>query len=67
MAQQVPLIRFDRLTLLKVREIITAGLRLEPTGRNPRHHTVGFDDLDQGVRRLGRCDHQVVPNPYHDA
>jgi hypothetical protein len=67
MSQQVPLIRFECLTLLKVREVVAAGLRLEPTGRNPRHFTVGFDDLDDGVRRLGGCDHQVVRNPFHDA
>jgi hypothetical protein len=44
-----------------------AGLRLEPTGRNPRHYTVGFDDLDQGIVALAGCRHQVVPNRYHDA
>jgi hypothetical protein len=67
LAQQVPLVRFERLTLLKVRDVTAAGLRLEPTGRNPRHYTVGFDDLDGGVQRLAGCPHQVVPNPYHDA
>jgi hypothetical protein len=67
MAQQVPLVRFESLTLLRVGDVIAAGLRLEPTGRNPRHYTVGFDDLDDGVRRLAGCPHQVVPNPYHDA
>jgi hypothetical protein len=67
MAQQVPLIRFERLTLLKVRKVVAAGLRLEPTGRSPRHYTVGFDDLDEGVRRLGGCGHQVMRNPFHDA
>jgi hypothetical protein len=30
-------------------------------------HGLGFDDLDDGVRRLAGCPHQVVPNPYHDA
>jgi hypothetical protein len=67
MAQEVPLIRFERLTLLKVSEVIEARLRLEPTGRNPRHYTIGFDDLDDGVRRLAGCQHRTVPNPYHDA
>jgi hypothetical protein len=67
MAQQVPLIRFEQLTLLKVSEIVTAGLRLEPTGRNPRHYTVGFDRLEEGVRRLAGCQHRTVANPYHDA
>lgn len=45
MAQQVPLIRFRDLTLITARELIGSGLRLKPTGRNPRHYTVGFDDL----------------------
>ena len=67
LAQQVPLVRFDRLTLLTVGDVLAAGMRLEPTGRNPCHYTVGFDDLDDGVRRLVGCPHQVVPNAYHDA
>ena len=66
LAQQVPLVRFDRLTLLTVGDVLAAGMRLEPTGRNPCHYTVGFDDLDDGVRRLVGCPHQVVPNAYHD-
>ena len=67
MAQQVPLVRFDRLTLIKAGQLVGAGLRLEPTGRNPRHYTVGFDDLDGGVKALTSCDRQVMTNPYHDA
>ena len=67
LAQQVPLVRFDRLSLLTVRDVLAAGMRLEPTGRNPRHYTVGFDDLGDGVRRLASCPHQVMPNSYHDA
>jgi hypothetical protein len=67
MAQQVPLVRFDHLTLIRVANVIGAGLRLEPTGRNPCHYTVGFDELDDGVQRIASCDHQIVPNPYHDA
>jgi hypothetical protein len=67
LAQQAPLVRFDRLTLLKVRDVLAAGMRLEPTGRNPRHYTVGFDDLEDGVHGLVGCPHQVVPNAYHDA
>ena len=67
MAQQVPLVRFAQLTLIKVADVREAGLRLEPTGRNPRHYTVGFDQLDEGVTGLRGCEHQVVPNPYHDA
>jgi len=67
LAQQVPLVRFASLALLKVGDVLAAGMRLEPTGRNPRHYTVGFDDLEDGVRRLASCPHQVVPNAYHDA
>ena len=52
LAQQAPLIRFDRLSLLTVRDVLAMGMRLEPTGRNPRHFTVGFDDLGSGVQRL---------------
>ena len=66
LAQQVPLVRFDRLSL-QGKGSLAAGMRLEPTGRNPRHFTVGFDDLEGGVQRLASCPHQVVPNAYHDA
>jgi hypothetical protein len=67
LAQQVPLVRFDRLSLLKVRDVLAAGMRLEPTGRNPHHYTLSFDDMQDGVRRLVVCPHQVMPNAYHDA
>jgi hypothetical protein len=67
LAQQVPLVRFARLSLLTVRDILAAGMRLEPTGRNPRHYTVSFGDLEEGVQRLVSCPHQVMPNAYHDA
>ena len=67
LAQQAPLVRFDRLSLLRVGDILAARMKLEPTGRNPHHFTVGFDDLMGGVRRLVTCPHQVMPNIYHDA
>ena len=67
LAQQVPLVRFDRLSLLTVRDVLAAGMRLEPTGRNPRHYTMSFDDLQGGVQRLVSCPHQVMPNAYYDA
>ena len=67
LAQQVPLVRFDRLSLLKVRDVLAAGMRLEPSGRNPCHFTVSFDDLKDGAQRLASCPHQVMPNAYHDA
>ena len=67
MTQQAPLVRFAKLTLIKVGGLRRAGLRLEPTGRNPRHYTLGFDDLDRGIAALAGCRHEVVRNPYHDA
>jgi hypothetical protein len=36
LAQQAPLVRFDRLSLLTVRDVLAVGMRLEPTGRNLR-------------------------------
>jgi hypothetical protein len=67
MAQQVPLVRFDRLTLITAWELASAGLRLEPTGRNPRHYTVGFDELERGVKAIVSCGRRVITNAYHDA
>jgi len=52
---------------MKVKDVLAAGIRLEPTGRNPCHYTAGFDDLEDGLQRLINCPHQVVPNDYHDA
>jgi hypothetical protein len=42
------------MSLLKVRDVLAAGMRLEPTGRDPRHYTVSFDDLENGMQRLPR-------------
>lgn len=44
LAQQAPLIRFEQLTLMTAGALRVAGLRLEPTGRNPRRFDVAFDD-----------------------
>ena len=63
LAQQAPLVRFDRLSLLTVRDVLAVGMRLEPTGRNPRHFTVGFDDLGSGVQRLVSCAHGSCRTP----
>ncbi|MGB6059552.1 MAG: hypothetical protein WBF71_14950 [Microthrixaceae bacterium] len=49
-AQQAPLVRFEVLTLVRVGVLRAAGFRLEPTGRNPRHFTVAFDDWRQASR-----------------
>lgn len=58
LAQQPPLVRFEVLTLVQVGVLRAAAFRLEPTGRNPRHFTVAFDDLEKGVARLTTCEHQ---------
>lgn len=67
LAQQVPLVRFEVLTLIRVGVLRAAGLRLDPTGRNQRHFTVVFDDLDRGVEALVSCEHQSWSNPYHES
>ncbi len=64
--QLAPLIRFPHVTVVRVGALRAAGLRLEPTGRNPRHYDIAFDDLAEGVRRLCGCEHDVVANPYHE-
>lgn len=66
LAQQSPLIRFAELTLMTVGALRAASLRLEPTGRNSRHVDIGFDDLDDGITRLLRCEHRTIVNPYHE-
>ena len=65
LAQQSPLVRFAELTVVTVGALRSVGVRLEPTGRNRRHFTVMFDDLDAGTEALLSCRHQVWFNPYH--
>ena len=65
-AQLPPLVRFQVLTLVRVGVLRAAGFRLEPTGRNPRHFTVAFDELDEGVTRLTTLEHQAWVNHYHE-
>lgn len=65
LAQAVPLVRFETLTLVRAGTLRTAGFRLDPTGRNPQHFTVAFDDLDRGVEALVSCEHRSWANPYH--
>ncbi|MHB1498291.1 MAG: hypothetical protein ACYCXN_10330 [Acidimicrobiales bacterium] len=66
MAQQARLVRFDRITLIKAGAIRGVGLRLEPTGRNPRHFDITFDQLDEGIDHLCGCEHKAVANPYRE-
>jgi hypothetical protein len=66
LAQQAPLVRFAELAILTVATIRGAGLRLEPMGRNPRHHSVVLADLETGVEALCACERHLWRNPYHD-
>jgi hypothetical protein len=66
LAQHPPLVRFAVLILMRVGVLRAAGLHLEPTGRNPRHFTIAFDDLDTGIEALLGCEHQRWENPYHE-
>ncbi len=66
LAQQAPLVRFEVLTLVRVGVLRAAGFRLEPTGRNPRHFTVAFDDLEAGIGELQGCEHRRWVSPYHE-
>jgi hypothetical protein len=59
-------VRFAELTLMTVGALRARGLRLEPTGRNPRHYDIAFDDLDDGVAKLIRAEHRTVDNPYYE-
>jgi hypothetical protein len=63
LAQAVPLVRFETLTLVRASELRAAGFRLDPTGKNPQHFTVAFDDLDRGVDALAACEHVDWINP----
>ena len=66
LAQQVPLVRFEILTLVRAGDLRAAGFRLEATGRNPSHFTVAFDDLEAGVEALEACERRSWQNPYHE-
>ncbi len=67
LAQVAPLVRFAFLTLVRVGDLRTSHLELDPTGRNPRHFDVTFEELDAGVARLLACGHRTLPNPYYEA
>jgi len=42
-----------------------AGVELVATFRTP-HVTLAHVELDELVRRLSECEHEVVVNPYHE-
>jgi hypothetical protein len=66
LAQLPPLVRFAQLTTMTAGALRTLGLALAPTGRNPRHYDVTFDDLDYGVTTLASCEHRTMINPYYE-
>ena len=66
LAQLPPLVRFEQLATITVGALRVLGLALEPTGRDPRHYDVTFDDLNDGVSKLENCDHELVINPYYE-
>jgi len=66
LAQEVPLVRFETLTLVRAGTLRAAGFRLDPTGRNPRHFSVVFAQLDPGIAALVSCEHLNWVNPYHE-
>ncbi len=65
LAQQVPLVRFEVLTLIRAGVLRAAGFRLDATGRNPRHFTLVLNDLDS-IETLVACEQRSWPNPYHE-
>jgi hypothetical protein len=65
-ARQSPLVRLQQLTLITAGVLRAAGLGLEPTGRDPHHFDVAFDDVEEGVARLCGCEHRVYVSPYHE-
>lgn len=67
MAQQPPLVRFAELSIIEVSKLRSGGFGIEPTGRNPRHYTLVLGDLAEAVDRLCAVEHDVWPNPYHEA
>jgi hypothetical protein len=57
----------DEVIVIRGGELDPAVVRSDALrGRNPRHFTVAFDDLDKGVEALCSCKHLVWQNPYHE-
>jgi hypothetical protein len=66
LAQEPPLVRFEVLTLIRVGNLRASNLRLEPAGRNPRHFTLAWDRLEEGLALLVACEHATWHNPYYE-
>jgi hypothetical protein len=61
-AQSLPLACFEQLTLWTAGDIRTAGLALEPAGRDPRHCLVNLGPGGVGVRALWGGEHRTWTN-----
>jgi len=66
-AQQLPLVRFPTLRLIKVAAVRGAGCGWSRAGATPATTRSAFDDLDLGIAAMAGRRHQVVANPYQDA
>ena len=62
-AQTLPLVCFEHLTLWTAGDIRTAGLALQPAGREPRHYLVNLGAGAAGVGALWGCEHRTWANP----
>ena len=61
-AESLPLVCFEQLTLWTAGNIRKAGLALEPAGREPRHYLVNLGPGAAGVKSLWGCEHRTVTN-----
>ena len=66
LSQIPPLVRFALLTVVRVGDLRERALRLEPTGRNPKHYDIAFHDLDEGIGKLAVCSHRTIDNAYFE-
>lgn len=67
LAQRAPLVRFERLAIVTVGALLALGLRLEPTGRNPRHYRRELRRPRRGRGQAVALRALVMVNPYHEA
>lgn len=62
-AQSLPLACFEHLTLWTAGDLRSAGLALEPAGRDPRHYLVNLGAGAAGVGAFWGCEHRTWTNP----
>lgn len=61
-AQSLPLVCFEHLTVWTAGDMQRAGLVLEPVGQDPRHYLVKLAQGALGVRGLWGCEHRTWTN-----